>query len=231
MAGCAVVLAIQQGMTDWKVIPSEYRSVVRIWQLVFGLLYGTALSGLGLLVWRRLRGRSTFPSMPGHWLLVFAGIGFIVDGLTAWLARRILFGNDRGLDPHWLHQTLGWNAAAAVALVCCFVRDMPLRWRIFTVGVGLTFLANAATHSLAVVAQLSPLLLGRPLIMGSWPYYYGPFARVLGETTCLFVLSPLVWMDAATVPRRDWLHWSGVAVIVGLAIADVTQNVLWLVRY
>jgi len=31
---------------------------------------GTALAGLGLLVWRNLHGRSSFPSMPGHWLMI-----------------------------------------------------------------------------------------------------------------------------------------------------------------
>ena len=234
MAGCAVVLAIYRGTTDWAKIDPEYRATLRLWQLAFGLLYGTALSGLGLLAWRRLRGQSTFPTMPGHWLLVLSGIGFLHDGLTSWIAGRILAHESLspyGFSPYWLQQTLGWGGAALVGLGCCFVKGAPFHWRVFILLVTLVFFANALTHGLGAADQLSPLVLRRRLFSGSWPYYYGPLARVVGETTCVGMLPLLVWLDARARLRRDWLHWTGAVVVTGLAIVDVLQNFLTLRQF
>jgi len=45
------------------------------------------------------------------------------------------------------------------------------------------------------------------------------------------VLPLLVLLDARAGLRRDWLHWSGVVAVTGLALADITQNVETLLRF
>ena len=234
MAGCAVVLAIYRGTTDWAKIDPDYRATLRLWQLAFGLLYGTALSGLGLLAWRRLRGQTTFPSMAGHWLLVFGGIGYLHDALTTWIAERILAASSLsadGLSPYYLQQSLGWGGAALAGLICCFAKGISIRWRVFVLFVTLVFATNAATHILGATTQLAPYFLRRPLFSGSWPYYLAALSRAVGESACVGFLPLLVWFDARAGLRRDWLHWTGVVVVTGLAIVDVTQNVLVLGQY
>src|SRR5687767_9409788 len=75
MLGCAVVLAIVR----LGAAPGNPTLADSLRQLGYGLTYGTAASGLGLFLWRWRTGSGSGPTQPGHWLLVFGGIGLLLD--------------------------------------------------------------------------------------------------------------------------------------------------------
>src|SRR5262245_4512151 len=96
MVGVGIVLAIYRAATEWNELPEEVDLTQRLIQLGFGLAYGTAASGLGLFVWRWTRGTASGPTQPGHWLLVFGGIGLVIDvGLAAALEGYAWLANPR----------------------------------------------------------------------------------------------------------------------------------------
>jgi len=105
----------------------------------------------------------------------------VLDSLTAWIAGRIL--PDSNLSPYWVHQSLGWSAAALIGIPCCFAKGAPAHWRAIAVVGTLMLTVNAATHALGAVDQLAPYMVGRRPFSGRWPYYYGPLARVM-ESLC-----------------------------------------------
>jgi hypothetical protein len=93
MFAIAVVLAHQ----EWRFATGEnqhelFLSYSKIHLLVFSPLYGACLAGLLLCVWRVVVRGPRFPTEPGHWFLVIAGIRLVVYGgfdavVNAWLLK------------------------------------------------------------------------------------------------------------------------------------------------
>lgn len=76
--GCAAVLAVYRANA-----PAAPTLLQSLWQLGMGLAYGVAASGLVLFLWRWWTGSGPAPSQPGHWLLVFGGVGWLLDFTTS----------------------------------------------------------------------------------------------------------------------------------------------------
>src|SRR5262245_35581927 len=79
MAGVGVVLALFQVGTDFNEMNESLALRTRLMHLSLGVAYGTAISGVGLFLWWRLRGVEMRPTQPGHWLLVVGGLALIID--------------------------------------------------------------------------------------------------------------------------------------------------------
>ena len=120
--GCSVVLAGFRWLTIVVGEQAEVAWQFRVAQFGFSLTYGAALGGLGLLFWRRFYGGYPFPTQPGHWLLVFGGIGCLIDGgislpLTLYLRWAELNQVVVELTVQYVQRAVGWGIAGAIGLV------------------------------------------------------------------------------------------------------------------
>src|SRR4029453_14079367 len=136
MIGVGAVLAIYRAATEFTEPTREVDLSQRLIQLGFGLAYGTAVSGLGLFLWRWWRGKGSGPTQPGHWLLVFGGIGLIVDVGVAAVVYAVMMsrsGNDHGSVAFrsWSnHQIIGWSIAALITSVVLIRLRAAWWWRV-----------------------------------------------------------------------------------------------------
>jgi len=126
MVGIGAILAVFRATTDDLDYPEEWLPFLRMQQLGFGLAYGTAISGVGLFIWRWFRSRPGGPSQPGHWLLIFGGIGLVLDLTTTHGMKLALLWSGTGWElTHfgaWLfYQAALWWCAAVIATTILFV--------------------------------------------------------------------------------------------------------------
>jgi hypothetical protein len=231
MAGVAVVLAVYRGFTDWSEFRPEELAGIRRMHLAFGLAYGVALGGFGLLVWRRITGGFPFPSQPGHWLLVLVALGFAVDGVTLQVVKLTQRAGwvPEGREPrYYLHLTLIWFSVLAGTLFAMLRWTKMGRWRWLAVAAALLALANGVSHLVAEFFFYSALRPAFPFSGGNWPYFVAMWSRASGAALCL----PLLWLIAYADRRgRDWLHWAGVAAASMLGLVEFVQVLVALIRY
>ena len=232
IAGVAAVLALYRAALEsgWLEVSAAGREEVRWWQTAYGLVYGTAISGMGLVIYRRLRGDRSFPAHPGHWLLVFGGVAFSVDAAafvlakgmnSAWIAR---FGGSPGL--YYLQQWLAWGMALGVAIVVLARLRTAWNWWLLAGLVAVLIAVNFLTHTL-VMAQSLAQAGGSSIISGAWPVYLIHWARILGTAVCLASLPVVLGSDRRP---RDWLHWVGIVALVALALVEEADQIQVIVR-
>ena len=192
---------------------------IRVAQQVVWSIQLTALAaglvGTGILLLakiRRLRGRF----QPGHWLLLISTLIWAPSLLVPW-ALFLLIGTPDSVDTPsasslvWISRT--WNLVTtstsfAAYFFATFVCKAGNRWRIcFAVlaafGLMQTFRYVGALFSVSLFWWTKPLQY-RSLIVGA-------------------VLLMAVLIDLRRGPRRDWLHWLGVAIIA----TGVLLSVAW----
>src|SRR4029077_8691686 len=124
-------------MPPW---PMSMQTRVLSWayNLAMGSAFATMLTGTGALVRRRLRGDESYPSLPGHWLLVFGLAAALADAAAVVVFRCLFsawFTPDTNLWVYWLpyrmarsvpdlagmfSQCVGWGVGAVAALAFCW---------------------------------------------------------------------------------------------------------------
>ena len=52
----------------------------RVYDSVMGLALGTILTGVGIMAYRRRRGGKSYPSLPGHWLMILGLAAAVANG-------------------------------------------------------------------------------------------------------------------------------------------------------
>jgi hypothetical protein len=198
-----------------------------------GVALGTILTGVGVMVYRRWREGAVYPSLPGHWLLIFGVAAALSDGIaigvfqyvtrlyyppekwppgTVYLPQVYLiqFRLSRIADVIGVyHQAVGWGlgAATAFALSWQLRRRLPWPWLAVFLVFFLTAvtLSGGHTRSLLLVHRTSTLT---PI--GPWcrlsAVVYGRFV-LLGATVMLGATAWDVWKRSPT----DGLHWAGVS--------------------
>jgi|GEM_PF-3597570 hypothetical protein len=229
MIGVGAVLAIYRAATELTEPTREVDLSQRLIQLGFGLAYGTAVSGLGLFLWRWWRGKGSGPTQPGHWLLVFGGIGLIVDVGVAAIVYAVMMsrsGNDYGSMAFrsWSnHQIIGWSIAALIASVVLFRLRAAWWWRVVVVVVLVLTIANVAANIVYVLGA-------NGVFAGTWPYDISQFVRVVGALACIAVIGFAEACDRRQALARDWLHSAGLLMALSLASVDlaVQSYFLWL---
>ncbi|MDX1946179.1 MAG: hypothetical protein SFU86_12340 [Pirellulaceae bacterium] len=157
--------------------------------------YGAALAGIGLALFRLVRRQPGFPSQPGHWLLLYAGVYFIEIVGERWL-------------KDWpLNQTLVGAVCMAlvvgISLLAAWHVRQPLRWRIVFWMFAIAALWMAT--GMAII-QVVGMEVARDNL--AW-FYFMPaillFAGLWGGPICGLI-------DLFAAEKRDVFHWTGVVV-------------------
>jgi len=232
MIGVSAVLSLYRAATAWSDRPQDVDLTQQLIQLGFGLAYGSAVSGLGLFLWRWWRGTGSGPTQPGHWLLVFGGIGMVVDfGLAVSIqALAIATGATTDLGTMsfevWSrHQFSGWTIAAMITGIILVVLRAAWWWRAVVIVALIMCLANLAAMIVYVLAT-------KGVFAGSWPYEVSMWVRVSGSLACLVAIGMAEFRDRRLRLPRDWLHAFGIVTALSLAAVDLVVQgyFLWLAR-
>lgn len=224
--GVAVVLGIYRAANAFR-IQDGAAQPMSPWALGFGLAYGTALGGLSLFLWRWWRGTGSGPTQPGHWLLVFAGLGFCLDLLAMAAAEAIVYlwtGTIDGFRIWNLHQCLGWSLGAMVAfVVLCRLREATVGWIVIT---SLLFVAM----SMAAIQHIVSFVAFELGALGSWTWLVPLGGKTIGVAVVLAAILTVEIVDRRRGRARDWLHAGGILAVTLLSLAELTANVrlLWL---
>lgn len=219
MLGCGVVLAMIRVAG-----PKNPDLSIQLRQLGLGLAYGTAISGLVLYVWRWWTASGPGPSQPGHWLILFCGIGFLIDiSVTSVLEPLRMLGLLRW-DRGFLHESVGWWIASLIGLIVLLrLKDASRLWIAAAAGIVLALMINAVASTVAVVAMAQGS-------RGSWPWYAAVTAHLVGTAIAL----PLLWIaagsDVARRLHRDWLHVGGLCAVSLLGSVDFAIILYWVTR-
>jgi hypothetical protein len=178
----------------------------RIWrgwnnQWLVGLaaspIYGAALAGILLALWRQISFRFGFPTQPGHWLLVLIGMLYWTVALRFFLSS--VLGNDNRID-------LGTAAVMSVSSAfIAFALWRPLRW---SLAVGLAAVGFAALGCAILAVIFSSAMEPLP------PFAVAAMLALmfLGSGILLALLSSVA--DLYEETRYDSLHWIGVFTLI-----------------
>ena len=142
--GCAVGFAAYGWLTPPWPMPPKTQFLSGAYNLLMGVALGTLLAGAGVLAYRRGRGDRSYPSLPGHWLLLF-GIGAaLADGVAVVVFRCLIaawFPPDNHLTVYWLayrlalngpdlpgmfHQCVGWGLGTVIVLAFLWRLKRPV---------------------------------------------------------------------------------------------------------
>jgi hypothetical protein len=182
VVGCAIGFAAYRSIMPDRLAMSRWPprglAAVTVHSLAMGTAAGTILTGCGLMACRRRRGDTSYPSLAGHWLLLF-GLAAAADDVAAVLAYRYWTVPDPSYPvnpylaqfqpggastrPTFYHQMVGWSvgALAALGFLRAVRRRLPRRW----VAVFFTFALVAAIlgGGHIVVLVFAPRLVDPPL--------------------------------------------------------------------
>ncbi len=210
MLGCAAALTGFRVMTNWSEIAAEDMATVRAAHLGMSMAYGMAAVTFYLLLQCTWRRDGSFPSQPGHWLLVLAAVVALLDGAMAVISRS--FAAWRGLYPwdQWMiHQVGGWGLGAILILAVLWRVRLEWRWRMPL------FVVLLLAISRAVLLLTIWTTYGRGVMFVPWALQ----AHLHGACLALGVMTLVTAMasDLLLRLRRDWMHWTGAVTCLGMA--------------
>ncbi len=162
--------------------------------LVASPVYGAALAGALLAVWRLATRRYGFPAQAGHWLLLIVASLMLAHVAQPWL-RSLL---------HWADgPDFAWSIFMTVATTAITIGVREPLWRgaigVFAVGFAIVTVAYLISfHSTSI--ELPGLFLLGFFVLGTFP---------IGAGICTIA-------DLAQRQRYDALHWIGVATLAGV---------------
>jgi len=223
MAGTAVYLTLTQiakGLLRQNDVSIPALSNI-IFAAVFAVAVGPGVASWAIFAWRRFHG-IRFPTQPGEWLLLITGASYLVDFLTllllalSWPPPTIQYSEmPRGL----IVKHLLWQSGTPLFSCLCFALAAfwvrrPRSWMVFyllLIVQNLAFALALATYSIVLLTQ------------ANWIQEVGQFLgatspRVVLGVLPIVALSLAIAMDLKRGRRRDWLHWTGIAVYVSISL-------------
>lgn len=219
--GCAVVLAIFRAIGEAEQVPSAMVFRVRLIQMGFGLAYGTAISGLGLFVWRWWAGEGPGPTQPGHWLILFGGVGLILDlGLGGGVKGMLLLLGKPANDWRFFfwHRSIGWSIGSLILLTALVqLRGTTRPWTAFVAVSAAMMAVTAAVHMTSLICLANGA-------KGTWPWYVPAYVSAALPVVGLLFLWPAEIADRIRGLERDWLHGGGIAAVSALAAVSFAAH-------
>lgn len=239
--GCALGFAAYRWiMPPWP-MPPRTRGLSWAYNLLMGGALGTLVAGATTLAYRRSRGDRSYPSQPGHWLLLFGiaaaladGVAIVVDrGLVAawyssdtyrasyWLLYRLaLNGPDL---PGMIHQCVGWGLGTVIALAFLWGLRRRLNWA--WLAVFLAFFLSAGVLSAGAI-ETTFSAYGTAAWFGPHAWYrqaihlYAGFLLLGAASIVLAIVR-----DRLAGTPADGLHWAGVLAWLTIALTQGTLYV------
>jgi len=174
----------ESGVRDFKIV------LFKVALAVFTPLWGAALAGFLLAVWRLVRPGPSFPAQPGHWLLIIVGGRVLVFIASLILARmRLVYSDSPALKLiHFLNWVVPITLCALAATWIC--RHKFYAWLVPIVGVAIPLIGY---FDLSVVMSAVA------------------FSIISAITFTAFVGAIIA--DIVQGSRRDFFHWAGVVVM------------------
>jgi hypothetical protein len=238
VVGCAIGFAAYRSIMPDRLAMSRWLAVATGHSLVMGTAAGTILTGCGLMADRQRRGDRSYPSLGGHWLLLF-GLTAAAADVAAVVAYRFWTVQDPSypVDPYlaqfqpggassgptFYHQTVGWSAGALAALGFLWAvrRRLPRRW----IAVFFTFALVAAIlgGGHLIVLVFAPRLVGPPLNRSFVHAYAG--AVLLGAVAIVSAVDK----DRRSGAPADGPHRLGVGAWLLIAVIQLILYGVYLI--
>ena len=207
---------------------AQQLSPVQYWigqfsQTACAIVIASALVGSGVLL--RLRCyRMLRKLQPGHWLLLMATLGFIIEWI---LPLPFLFVSDRSMAATAVSYLVNVGfyveiglSAAAFGYAYFHLRDTPL-WKIVIGAKWIGAMAAIALRVFFFVANLLPPALTSPLASGQ----ITGWCSTVWTAAVLVLLLSAAASDLRNRRDRDWVHWLGVAVLAFTCAMEVFQRI------
>jgi hypothetical protein len=191
-----------------------------MWPVVLHIIQdASGFAALGLLLWRKFQGRTTFPRHAGHWLLVVQGASFVANSCYVLAYYAYLQG-------HWEDPDIATRAAN--------VEQNLQGLSVFLIGISIALAGLAAWQTrerlwrryMLFVCVMFAWFMGAGLAIGMSPFDSPNWllrsinALVTGLSLVCFLLA--VARDYSQREHQDPLHWVGVGCQFGYLI-----NVAW----
>jgi hypothetical protein len=211
------------------------------YNLLMGVAFGTLLAGSGVLAYRRGQGNRSYPSLPGHWLLLFGIAAALADGVAVVVFRSLVAawsspGNY--LSVYWLayrmarnpnlpgmfHQCIGWGLGSVFALAFLWGLKRQLSWPWCAVFLAF-FLTAGVLEAGAIVSTISaygPSGWSGPIVWYRQAIHL--YAGFIVLCTALILLA--IVRDRFSGLSADGLHWTGVGAWLMIALAQGTLYVI-----
>ncbi len=210
-AVAAVLMKLSSVLWDNQVLNNYLENasqVERIFSLGVGAImymtHSAGLVGMGVILLARIRGAKG-RLQPGHWLLVIYTLYYIV-------------------------QALHMSRVPGLAYTYFFIRMAIL------VGPSLwaAFLSRGGRHWTVALCLLPAIELGKIGLMIIWSRFFSLQTLAIIPGLIYYAASGLVVLTAVSIDlykgeRRDWLHWTGAAMVAVEVLVGAGSMLLYLI--
>jgi len=222
--GCAIALGFYRGRILAEQRPDDrFAAAQQVFALIYCLPAGARIGGVLLFAWMMCRGDKSFPTQPGHWLLLCEGISVLLQWLGRTAIILIAGFEERPIYLFWASQLPNCIATAVaygIALSCS--SNESRLWKA-------TFTFLLLEHILAAVTSVGLAFYfatGPGAWRGIWSLYD------LQYRCCPLLLAVALPIVALADPKRrqtDFLHWTGIIAVTASSLFNVLFR--WLITY
>jgi len=244
--GCAIALGLYRANYLADQSDTRLSGILQYYFLLNSIPAGARIGAVLLFGWMIYRGDKSFPTQPGHWLLLNEGVYV----LLVWLAGAaiVVFTGDRRPNALWIAAHVPSSVATAVLYVVGLiaisredrvwngarVHRSGTGWRLVDTSGGnrlwkVAFWLLLLEHAMGAVAFgsitiyfLAGNILGAPI----------PWRLMSLNTYCAPVLLLVLPVATFTDPhrsRRDFLHWTGIMAAVATDLLNMGGR--WVIIY
>ena len=180
---------------------ADVQGIFSLFRRVCGsILQGAAIASLAIFIYRRWRG-IRFPTEAGHCLLLIFGLVVLYNLIARAILRASL---EDDLVVYRVHAIVSLMFRLITALLyglAAWKLPVSKNWKLM--------LAAMAVKDIAMTMMMAIIYFS----FGS--FFYGVYIAL--NLIQVIILSIVVSIDVRRRIHRDWLHWTGVALLYGLA--------------
>jgi hypothetical protein len=226
IAATAVLLKLFMGVSQHfpQQLSSAQYWIGQFVQAACAIVMACAFTGSGVLL--RLRCYTMLKRLqPGHWLLLMATLGFLVEWL---LSLPMLFVRERSMAATALDYIMRigfylYSGFSAVAFGYAYYHLHDTRsWKIV---IGAKWIAALAEVAVCVVFFIVPLLFSPVLTSNLAASGIVSWCPTAWTGAVLILLVSAAVSDLRNRTDRDWVHWLGVVVLAFVCELSILQRV------